>query len=120
MYSIHFYRDRSGEQPALEYLKSLLGKHDKDSRIRAKKIQEYINVLKAYGTRAGEQYTKHIEGDIWELRPSKDRVFFVVWHNGGFVLLHAFEKKSQKTPEREKQKARDELKDLKERGLENE
>lgn len=120
MYSVHFYRDRNGKEPALDYLKGLLGKNDKDSRIRAKKIQEYIGILREYGTRAGEPYMKHIEGDIWELRPSKDRVFFVGWHNGGFVLLHAFEKKTKKAPEREKKRAREELKDLKERGLENE
>ena len=42
------------------------------------------------------------------------------WHNGGFVLLHAFEKKTQKTPEREKDRARRELADLKERGMNDE
>ena len=43
MYEVHFYRNRKREQPALSYLKELLGKKDKDSRIRARKIHDYIN-----------------------------------------------------------------------------
>lgn len=120
MFKIFFYRDRSGKQPALEYLQALSGKNDKDSRIRLKKMQDYINILQEYGTRAGEPYIKHIDGDIWELRPTKDRVLFTAWYNGAFVLLHAFEKKTQKTPEREKARAKRELADLKERGMNDE
>ncbi|MBF1001077.1 MAG: type II toxin-antitoxin system RelE/ParE family toxin [Lachnospiraceae bacterium] len=120
MYEVHFYRNRKGEQPALSYLKELLGKKDKDSRIRAGKIHDYINLLREYGTFIGEPAVKHIEGDIWELRPARDRVLFVAWHNNGYVLLHAFEKHTQKTPEREKKRAREEYKDLKERGLNDE
>lgn len=120
MYRVYFYRDRAGAQPALEYIRELASNSGKDSRIRLKKIQDYIGILREYGTRAGEPYMKHIEGDIWELRPTKDRVFFTAWHNGGFVLLHAFEKKTQKTPEREKDRARRELADLKERGMNDE
>ena len=50
MYEVHFYRNRKGEQPALSYLKELLGKKDKDSHIRARKIHDYINLLREYGT----------------------------------------------------------------------
>ena len=120
MYEVNFYQDRNGKRPALAYLQELLKKNDKDSRIRARKMQEYINVLRNEGTFIGEPIVKHIEGDLWELRPARDRVLFVAWHNNGYVLLHAFEKHTQKTPEREKQRAREEFKDLKERGLNNE
>ena len=50
------------------------------------------------------------------MRPLKDRIFFVAWHNESFVLLHYFTKKTQKTPRNEIEKAKKELKDLKERG----
>ena len=83
-------------------------------------MQEYINLLREFGTFIGEPAVKHIEGDLWELRPARDRVLFVAWHNNGYVLLHAFEKQTQKTPEREKKQARREYADLKERGVENE
>lgn len=39
---------------------------------------------------------KHIDGEIWELRPLRDRIFFVAWVDDSFVLLHQFMKKSQK------------------------
>ena len=120
MYKVRFYRDRKGEQPARAYLEALLKKTDKDSRIRARKIQEYINILSQYGTFIGEPVVKHIEDDLWEMRPARDRVLFVAWHNNGYVLLHAFEKHTVKTPEREKKRAREEYKDLKERGVEDE
>ena len=60
---------------------------------------------------------KHLEGDIWELRPIRDRIFFVAWHEGSFVLLHHFMKKTVKIPPREIEQARRELADLKERGV---
>lgn len=116
MHSIYFYRDRQGKQPVVEYLDSLAAKSDKDSRIKLKKIQDYMHILEQYGKLAGEPYLKHLDGDIWELRPLRDRIFFVGWHQDSFVLLHAFMKKTQKTPSREIEKAKRELSDLKERG----
>lgn len=116
-HAIYFYRDKSGKEPVLEYLKELLSQNGKDSRIKAAKIQDYINILSEHGTKIGEPYIKHIDGEIWELRPLRDRIFFVAWVNNSFVLLHHFMKKTQKTPNKEIEKAKRELKDLKERGL---
>ncbi len=116
-HAIYFYRDKSGKEPVLEYLKVLLSQNGKDSRIKAAKIQDYINILSEYGTKIGEPYIKHIEGEIWELRPLRDRIFFMAWVNNSFVLLHHFMKKTQKTPSKEIEKAKRELNDLKERGL---
>lgn len=120
MYKIYFYKDRNNKEPVLDYLRELSSKKDKDSRIKANKVNDYIEILKQYGTQAGEPYIKHLDGEIWELRPLKDRILFVVWHNGSYVLLHTFMKKTQKTPKREIEQAKRELADLKERGLGNE
>lgn len=119
-YTIHFYKDKKGNKPILDYLEELLKNNDKDSRIKANKINDYIEALKEYGTSLKEPYTKHIEGEIWELRPLRDRIFFVAWVNDSFVLLHHFMKKTQKTPSKEIEKAKREFEDLKERGLNNE
>lgn len=119
MYKIYFYKDRNNKEPVLDYLRELSSKKDKDSRIKANKVNDYIEILKQYGTQAGEPYIKHLDGEIWELRPLKDRILFVVWHNGSYVLLHTFMKKTQKTPKREIERAKRELADLKERGLGN-
>ena len=120
MYKINFYRDKNGKQPVKEYIEKLTENKDKDSRIKLNKIRDYIRVLKEYGTYAGEPYIKHIEGDIWELRPLSDRILFVAWYKNEFILLHHFVKKTQKTPSREIEKAKRELIDLKERGYVNE
>jgi len=115
VYAIIFYKDGRGKEPALDYIKKLSQRTDKDSRIKLRKIQEYINVLKTYGTQAGEPYLKHLDGEIWELRPIRDRILFAAWTENSFILLHYFMKKTQKTPPREIEQAKRELEDFKER-----
>lgn len=118
MHPIYFYKDKNGNEPVKEYLKELAKKKDKDSRVKSDKINDYIEALKQYGKQLGEPYIKHLDGDIWELRPLRDRILFVAWHEGGFVLLHQFMKKTQKTPAREIEQAKRELADLIERKVE--
>lgn len=120
MHEIFFYKDRRGRQPVLEYLDELKSKTDKNSRIKLNKIREHIRALREYGNTIGEPYMKHIDGEIWELRPLRDRIFFVAWDGDSFVLLHTFVKKSQKTPPREIQQAKREYADLMERGIDDE
>jgi phage-related protein len=67
------YANTQGRQPIKDYLTELAGKSDKDSRIKLNKIDYCFQVLREYGTRAGEPFVKHIEGDVWELRPLSDR-----------------------------------------------
>ena len=105
VHRIYFYKDKSGKRPVADYLMELAGKKDKDSRIKLNKIRDYVKAL------------SHIDGDIWELRPIRDRIFFVAWTGGSFVLLHQFMKKTQKTPAREIERAKREFEDLKERGI---
>lgn len=116
-YSIYFYKNKQGEEPVRKYLYELAKNKDKDSRIKLNKIRDYVKILEIYGTRAGEPYIKHIDGDIWELRPLRDRIFFVAWVNNSFVLLHQFMKQTQKTPKREIKQAQKEYEDLKKRGF---
>ena len=75
LHKIRFYRDQNGKEPVAEYISALSQKKDKDSRIKLKKVREYIKVLSEYGTQAGEPYIKHLDGEIWELRPIRDRIF---------------------------------------------
>ena len=119
MYQIKFYKDKNGNKPVLEYLKKLLAKGDKDSRIKANKINDYIEMLKRFGTSLGEPYVKHLEGKIYELRPLKDRILFAAWVDNKFVLLSHFSKKTQKTPQREIDRAKSRLLELRERGLDD-
>lgn len=89
----------------------------KDFRIKLHKIQDYLTMLKNRGTMIGEPFIKHLEGDIWELRPLRDRILFAAWLDDGFILLHHFVKKTQKTPRRELMKAQKALDDIRKRGL---
>ena len=74
-----------------------------------------MNALSVNGTYLPDKYVKHLDGEIWELRPLNDRILFAGWVNGAFVLLHSFVKKTQKTPKREIEQAKRELNDFKER-----
>ena len=120
MHAIYFYKDKQGNQPVLDYMRKLARHDNKDSRIKLNKLNDYIELLSQHGTRAGQPYIKHLDAEIWELRPLRDRILFVAWLDGSFVLLHHFVKKTQKTPRREIEKAKRELQDLKERGLSDE
>ena len=64
-----------------------------------------------YGLTLGEPYIKHIDSDIWELRPIRDRILFTSWYNNKFILLSVFTKNTQKTPRKEIEKAKRLLKD---------
>ena len=119
VHRIFFYRDRRGNSPVKDYLKELDAKGGKDARIKRTKIREYVKALEVNGTNLPENYCKLIEGEIWELRPLSERVFFFGWYNGSFVLLHHFTKKTQKTPRLEIDKAKREMEDFIERWNEN-
>ncbi len=69
-----------------------------------------------YATKANMQaFSDKKHSWLWELRPGGDRVLFFAWTGGAFVLLHAFRKQSQKTPDSELHKAEREYKDWIER-----
>lgn len=111
-HEIFFYKDKSGKEPVREFIEELSKKNTKDSRINLNKIQDYIQILAKLGKNAGEPYIKHLDGDIWELRPLKNRIFFVGYINDSFVLLHHFVKKTQKTPKKEISKAKKEYQEI--------
>lgn len=74
-----------------------------------------MQLLKAYDTRTGLPAIKYIEGDIWKLRPTQGRILFAYWKDDKFILLHHFVKKMKKTPRREIDQAKRNLKDFLER-----
>jgi len=117
LHNIHYLRDAKGRSDVEDYLRELSVKRDKDSRIKLNKIHEYIEALSEYGTAIGLPKVKHLTGELWELRPLRDRIIFVAWIDNSFVLLHHFMKTTQKTPSREIEQAKRELAYLKERGL---
>ena len=117
MYEVEFFYDKNGKSEIIDYIDELGERANKSKadRINRDKILAYIIALKEYGTRIGQPTVKHIDGSIWELRPLANRIFFFYWKDNKFVLLHHFIKKSKKTPSREIEKARANMKDYLER-----
>lgn len=117
MYEIIFYEDKNGNSDVVSFIKELGEKSqtDKASRINFNKIVAYLDVLQEMGTRVREPVTKHLDGEIWELRPLKNRFLYAFYKDNKFVMLHHFMKKTQKTPRRELETAKRRLKDFIER-----
>ena len=100
MYNIEFYEDSNGRSELWEFLETLRVKTatNKDARIQYKQISLYIQLLEDNSTRLNENITKHLDDDIWELRPGNNRVLYFYFKTDTFILLHQFRKKTQKLP----------------------
>ena len=107
-YKIIFYEKENGESEIWDFLENLRKKSHtgKDARIQYNQILLQISLLEKSGTLLPENITKHIEDNIWELRPGNNRIFYFCYDKGTFVLLHHFRKKTNKTPRREIEKAK--------------
>lgn len=119
MYKIVFYKDERGNCQVLDEINNLRKKNDKDSRINLNKIEDIINGLKKYGMNLGMPRIRRLRNDIWEMRPIRNRILFFSYKNEKIVLLHSFVKKTNKTPNREIEKAIKEMNNYI-RGEENE
>ena len=119
MYEVFTYTDKSGNSSIDNYIDELVSKDDKDSRINANKMLAYIAYLERCGAQAREPYAKHLDGDIWELRPIRNRILYAAWDDNRFILLHLFKKDTQKTPRREIEQAKRNLAEYRERVKDN-
>ncbi len=117
MYTVEFYEDKNGVSEVRDYFIKLAeeAKTDKNARINKNKIFSYVRALEEYGTRIGKPIVKHIDGNLWELRPLSNRIFFFYWKDNKFVLVHHYIKKSQKAPKKEIKRAMQNIKDWIER-----
>ena len=97
MYNIEFYENQSGESELWNFLEKLRNEAatNKDSRIQYKQMMFYIELLQNNGTRLGENITKHLDNEIWELRPGTNRVLYF------FIIL---EKNLKRRPEEKSKK----------------
>lgn len=112
-YVIEFYEKEDGKSELWDFLEKLRlsSKTDKSSRIQYKQMILYIQMLQCNGTMLPSNITKHIDEDIWELRPGNNRVLYFFCHDNKFVLLHHFRKTTQRTPKKEIEKAKKERDD---------
>ena len=116
LYEVIPYRTESGNVPLYNFVQAL-AKDGNPNQLA--KIHLYESYLKQYGMEMKKiipKSIKHIRGEIYELRPGKNRIFFfAVTTEDKFVLLHGFKKKSNTTPKEQIEKAEQEWKDYKRR-----
>ncbi len=114
MYNIIFYENKNGESELYKQLIELAKESEtnKDARIQFNQISMCIDLLKEQGTKLPTTITKHIEGKLWELRPGFNRILYFFYTNETYVLLHMFRKKTNKTPQKEIDKANREINDF--------
>ena len=104
---VKFFQTPRGEYPVREFIDA------QDKSTRAKAVQ-LIKMLIDNGPLLKTPYIKKLQDKLYELRGSGSvaiRIFYTV-HNSEYHLLHAFKKKSQKTPKRELKIAVDRMKEL--------
>jgi phage-related protein len=107
-WKVILYRDRHHKYPVREFLDAL----NKGTRVT---VLRDIELLQQFGLAVGAPLVRPIAGvrKLWELRSKTTdgaiRIFYVAITGKRFVLLHAFIKKSQKTPASELDIARKRL-----------
>jgi phage-related protein len=94
-WTVEFYRDEQGHNPARKFLESL------DRKTRAR-FDWSIAQLRERNVRAGEPLVKHLEGKLWELRRASSgniyRLLYFFFAGRKIVFVHGFQKKTRKTP----------------------
>ena len=102
-FEVEFYETASGDQPAKEFLLSL------DKKMRAK-MADTISILQDNGYELREPYSKHLSEGIFELRAKvgsdTTRVLYFFYVNRHIILTNGFIKKTQKTPQKEIDRAK--------------
>ena len=97
-YEIKYYIDSRGKIPVRDYVNGLQVKEQA-------KVYKYIRFLKENEGFLDEPYSRHIQGKIRELRVdfarNRHRIFYFTFVGKKIVFLHAFLKKSDKTPVKE-------------------
>ncbi len=112
-FRIEFYEKENGESEVWNFLEFLRqsSSFNKASRIQYRQMTLYIQLLQDNGINLPSAIAKHLDENIWELRPGNNRVLYFFFKENTFVLLHHFMKKTNKTPRREIEKAKRERDD---------
>lgn len=101
-YKVFFYKTAAGNMPVKAYLDDLRQSNNPNDLRIYQDVLAYIEMLSMKGNTLGTPYIKKLHGtELWELRPRSERVIYCMIEGNTVYLLHAFTKKSQKTPKKE-------------------
>ena len=95
-WKILFYENSRGERPVQEFITTL-------SPSSQSKVIGSVRLLREFGMFLKMPHSKKITKNLYELRiRGKEEVrIFYAFSRGKIYLLHAFKKKSQRTPSKE-------------------
>ncbi len=98
-WEIDFYQDSHGNIPVQDFI------YQQSAKVTAK-ILRYIDLLQSFGLSLGQPYVEKLAGsDVWELRIQHSsnyyRILYFASSGRKFILVHAFLKKSARTPKKE-------------------
>ena len=110
-YKAFYYRNsQTNKTPVLEYIGGLNNKEKA-------KVNVYVLMLCSYGGYLDEPYSKYVGYGLRELRVdfsrNRHRIFYLTVEDKKIILLHAFQKKTQKTPKNEIVRALNNFQDYK-------
>lgn len=96
MPKIYLYETKRREKPVESFIKKL-------NTETIAKAMHTINLLEKHGYKLGLPHSKRLANDLYELRiRGKEEVRILYsFKSKSIYLLHAFRKKSQKTPKKE-------------------
>ncbi|MGD0693951.1 MAG: type II toxin-antitoxin system RelE/ParE family toxin [Terriglobia bacterium] len=100
---VEFYEDESGGRPVEKFLEALPAGH-------VGKVLQVLQMLEERGPHLPFPYSSQVEGKLRELRVHYGRTLYRILYYGDpqrtFVLLHAFEKRTQALPTEDVELAR--------------
>jgi phage-related protein len=98
-WKVEFYQSSDGSSPVLAWFL------EQEPKVQAK-FTWIFDLLQERGTLVGMPYVRSIvNSKLFEIRVEQDtniyRIFYVAYTGERFILLHGFQKKTQKTPKKE-------------------
>jgi len=95
-WQVEFYTDVRGKSAVIELINEL------PARDRAK-VRNALRLLCEFGILLQMPHSRPISGSggLWELRPGAIRLLYFAHTQRSMIILHAFRKKSLKTPRQE-------------------
>ena len=94
-WNVEFYKDEAGRRPVEGFLERLREGH-------VGKVLQVLQMLEERGPSLPFPYSSQVEGRLRELRVPYGRTLYRIFYycdvHRTFVLLHAFEKRSQRLP----------------------
>lgn len=108
MWEIVYYKTNSGRIPVLDYI-------ELQEALKIVKIRNAFRLLIEFGVEDSLLDTKKIKGNryrgLYQLKIESSRIIYFIVRSNKFVLVHAFTKKTNKTPKQELETARKRMKD---------